>query len=457
MKKYIKKITAFLTAIIIVSSTLLTGCSVTDPHADAVLKEYETAENNKPVISENVEIGVFDSGDMIYQDGTLLKTVDGETVYLRGVNLGGYFLTEYWMSKIFEKAAKEDGTGVTDCYKRLNEALLERFGKEKTLAFWEEYRSNFFNETDFRILSEMGVNCIRLPITYMQVDFDALYGYHLAAYEYDFSAIDAFVEKAASYGIYTILDLHGAYGSQNGADHSGEIKVPTDFYSNEEMKQLTVDLWRAMAEHYKDNPAIAGYDILNEPGEHKTGGGTQSTTSRHWNFMDRLYDAIREVDTNHVVIFESCWEASNLPHPSEYGWKNCMYSFHHYTGGGSGHNSSFQKKIDSVNAANFGIPLHMGEFTCYNDPGAWEYSLNALNEAGWHWNNWTYKVSCGSSTNSAWGYISVTAKSNQINVYTDSYEDMIEALKQMRTDNLAHKTDFSDGQILVDIVSKYLK
>ena len=457
MKNCIKKITAFLTATIIVSSTLLTGCSVTDPHADAVLKEYETAENNKPVITENVEIGVFDSDDMIYQDGTLLKTVDGETVYLRGVNLGGYFLTEYWMSKIFEKAAKEDGTGVTDCYKRLNEALLERFGKEKTVAFWEEYRQNFFNETDFELLRDMGVNCIRLPITYMQVDFDALYGYNLAAYEYDFSAVDAFIEKAASYGIYTILDLHGAYGSQNGADHSGEIKVPTDFYSNEEMKQLTVDLWRAMAEHYKDNPAIAGYDILNEPGEHKTGGGTQSTTSRHWNFMDRLYDAIREVDTNHVVIFESCWEASNLPNPSEYGWKNCMYSFHHYTGGGSGHNSSFQKKIDSVNAANFGIPLHMGEFTCYDSPSAWDYSLNALNEAGWHWNNWTYKVSCGSSTNSAWGYISVTAKSNQINVYTDSYEDMIEALKQMRTDNLAHKTDFSDGQILVDIVSKYLK
>ena len=457
MKNYIKKITAFITAIVIVSSTLLTGCSMTDPHAGAVLKEYETAENNKPVITENVEIGVFDSGDMIYQDGTLLKTVDGETVYLRGVNLGGYFLTEYWMSKIFEKAAKEDGTGVTDCYKRLNEALLERFGKEKTVAFWEEYRQNFFNETDFELLRDMGVNCIRLPITYMQVDFDALYGYNLAAYEYDFSAVDAFIEKAASYGIYTILDLHGAYGSQNGADHSGEIKVPTDYYSNEEMKQLTVDLWRAMAEHYKDNPAIAAYDILNEPGEHKTGGGTQSTTTRHWDLMDRLYDAIREVDTNHVVIFESCWEAGNLPHPSQYGWKNCMYSFHHYTGGGSGHNKSFQNKIDSVNAANFGIPLHMGEFTCYDDPGAWEYSLNALNEAGWHWHNWTYKVNCGSSTNSAWGYISVTAKSNQINVYTDSYEDMLEAVKQVRTDNLAHKTDFSDGQILVDIVAKYLK
>lgn len=455
MRNYMKKITAFFTSIIIILSMLLTGCTVTDPHADAVLKEYET--DNKPVITEKVEIGVFDSGDMIYQDGTLLKTVDGETVYLRGVNLGGYFLTEYWMCQIFEKATREDGTGLTDCYKRLNEALLERFGKEKTVAFWEEYRQNFFNETDFELLRDMGVNCIRLPITYMQVDFDALYGYNLAAYEYDFSAVDAFIEKAASYGIYTILDLHGAYGSQNGADHSGEIKVPTDYYSNEEMMQLTVDLWRAMADHYKDNPAIAAYDILNEPGEHKEGGGTQSTTTRHWDLMDRLYDAIREVDTNHVVIFESCWEASNLPHPSKYGWKNCMYSFHHYTGGGSGHNKSFQNKIDSVNAANFGVPLHMGEFTCYDDSGAWEYSLNALNESGWHWHNWTYKVNRGSSTNSQWGYISVTAKSHQINVYTDSYEDMLEAVKQVRTDNLAHKTDFSDGQILVDIVAKYLK
>ena len=211
-----------------------------------------------------------------------------------------------------------------------------------------------------------------------------------------------------------------------------------------------------MAEHYKDNPAIAAYDILNEPAEHKVGGGTYTTTTRHWELMDDVYEAIREVDTNHVVIFESCWDAGNLPHPSKYGWENCMYSLHHYTNGNN-HNASFQNKIDSIVKANFGVPLHMGEFTCYGEVEYWDYTLNALNEAGWHWNNWTYKVNYGAETNSQWGYISMTTEAHQINVYTDPYEEMLEMFKQYRTEEYGHETYFADGQTLVDIVSKYLK
>jgi hypothetical protein len=99
----------------------------------------------------------------------------------------------------------------------------------------------------------------------------------------------------------------------------------------------------------------------------------------------------------------------------------------------------------------------MGEFTCYGEVEYWDYTLNALNEAGWHWNNWTYKVNYGAETNSQWGYISMTTEAHQINVYTDSYEEMLEAVKQYRTEEYGHETYFADGQTLVDIVSKYLK
>ena len=27
---------------------------------------------------------------------------------------------------------------------------------------------------------------------------------------------------------------------------------------------------------------------------------------------------------------ESCWDADNLPRPSQYGWKNVAYEYHYY-------------------------------------------------------------------------------------------------------------------------------
>ncbi len=44
-----------------------------------------------------------------------------------------------------------------------------------------------------------------------------------------------------------------------------------------------------------------------------------------------MYNTIRSVDPNHIIIMESCWGTSNLPNPQKYGWTNVMYEYHHYT------------------------------------------------------------------------------------------------------------------------------
>ena len=457
MKNLIKRFISF--ALIVATLLSISACSFinnndniggnnTNPHPNAA----KPAPEEKPV-------SLIDDSMFIKAEGELLKTAAGDTVYLRGVNVSS-FVTENWMLKIIKETVGEDGTTSRTYDRLITETWLKRFGLEKTKALWEEYRRNYFSDTDFQLLKDMGVNCIRLPITYMTVDLESVYDYNLAAYEYDFSAVDAFIEKAASYGIYTILDLHGAYGSQNGADHSGEVKIPTDFYSNEEMMQLTVDLWRAMAEHYNGNPAIAAYDILNEPAEHKVGGGTMTTTTRHWDLFDRIYDAIREVDTDHVVIFESCWGANNLPMPETYGWENCMYSFHHYTNKSgtdhTAHNNSMTSKINEIKAKNFGVPIHMGEFTCYDNKEQWEFTLNAFNENGIHWNNWTYKLHRHDENMRFWGYVNVTAEYDLIDIYNDSYEDIFAALSLLKTgEGTTTIPEFSDGTSFHEVIKKY--
>lgn len=403
---------------------------------------------------------------MLKAQGTSIVNEEGETVYLRGVNAGGLGVIEQWMTGFSRSEMKPEDSeseieSVID-HKTTTKVFLERFGWQETETLWNIYQDNWWTDDDFKNCADMGMNVIRLPFTYMNVDFEAVADYSLAGYNYDFTFLDDFVARAAEYGLYTILDLHGAYGSQNGQDHSGEVKnaAAVDFYSNETMQTLTVNLWRAIAEHFAENPNVAGYDLLNEPAERNQTSGTQNTTTRHFLVFDKIYKAIREVDENHIVIFESCWDGKNLPHPSEYNWTNCMYSFHHYTNctgddNVESHKKKFDDKLKEVSERNFGVPLYMGEFTCYNNEEQWTYTLNLMNEQGWHWTSWTYKT----SIESPWGiYNSYISSDEKVHVFTDSYDDIIRKFAQIKTvhsdDGKSHLTS---GKTLYDVIKSVLK
>lgn len=383
---------------------------------------------------------------MVTTDGEKLVDEQGNEVIMRGINAGGLFVTEHWMTGFNKSNPKND-------YLSLSRTFISRFGEEDTKQLWEEYRSNWWTEEDFENCAEMGINVIRLPFTYMNVDFAAITDLENAGQSYDFSALDEFVEAAAEHGIYTILDLHGAYGSQNGQDHSGQIFDTAEevtFYENEQLISLTVKLWGALADHFRTNSNVIGYDILNEPGE-KAG----LTEKRHWDCFDRIYDAIRATGDRHIVIFESCWDGANLPQPSEYGWETCIYSFHHYSGDNISYEQfceSWDSKIAEIESWDFGVPLYMGEFTAYGKEARWwDYALSLLNEHGWHWTSWTYKV-WGSM---AWGVVNVPNDgAYKVNPDDDEYEDILAKFEHLDTSGCVRYT-FSDGRTLFDIISTY--
>ena len=383
---------------------------------------------------------------MVTTDGEKLVDEQGNEVIMRGINAGGLFVTEHWMTGFNKSNPKND-------YLSLSRTFISRFGEEDTKQLWEEYRSNWWTDEDFENCAEMGINVIRLPFTYMNIDFAAITDLENAGQSYDFSALDEFVEAAAEHGIYTILDLHGAYGSQNGQDHSGQIFDTAEevtFYENEQLISLTVKLWGALAEHFRTNSNVIGYDILNEPGE-KAG----LTEKRHWDCFDRIYDAIRATGDRHIVIFESCWDGANLPQPSEYGWETCIYSFHHYSGDNISYEQfceSWDSKIAEIESWDFGVPLYMGEFTAYGKEARWwDYALSLLNEHGWHWTSWTYKV-WGSM---AWGVVNVPNDgAYKVNPDDDEYEDILAKFEHLDTSGCVRYT-FSDGRTLFDIISTY--
>lgn len=364
--------------------------------------------------------------DFLKANGKVLRNNygNGDTVYLRGTNAGGYLVQEFWMTPT---DYSYNGYTVT-CEKDIYETLTTRFGEQKMRNLIDVYQDNYWTEADFDNCKNLGINCIRLPFWYMNfVDFNGNY------IDGCFDRMDWFIQEAGERGIYVILDFHGAPGSQNGSDHSGidggdnkegasEFFFGNNAYNNQ---QLYYDIWYKIAQRYAGNPTVAAYDLLNEPYCTYRYNSTHSEEELHntlWSIYDIAYDVIRSADPDHVIIMEATWDAWDLPNPSDYGWSNVMYEYHNYLYDDydnlNGQQiASMQNKINGINAMNYNVPSYMGEFSYFNNVSAWQQGLQLLNNAGLNWTSWTYKVT---GTNNNWGLYNQEV--SRANVATDSYD-----------------------------------
>lgn len=86
-----------------------------------------------------------------------------------------------------------------------------------------------------------------------------------------------------------------------------------------------VHLWETLAEHYKGNPWVAGYNVMNEPGD--VGG------QRILPFYRRLYEAIRAIDPDHLLFLEGNRYSQDF-FMFEQPWPGVVYSAHDYANPG---------------------------------------------------------------------------------------------------------------------------
>lgn len=342
----------------------------------------------------------------LHTDGRELKNANDEVVFLKGVNVGGLFIQENWMCPT-NMEALERADEVT-----LRGTLVERFGYERAETLLKAYRDAWWTESDFDNVKNAGLNLIRLPFGYFDIEDEN--GDYTR-----FETIDWFVEECSKREIYLILDLHGAYGSQNANDHSGDISGAM-LFEEEENIQKTAELWGTIAKRYKENPVIAGFDIINEPE-----GQEGYTTFKHWNAFNVIYKAIREEDPDRIVIMESVWETRNLPSPVLYKWENVIYSYHNYCwhdyDNAEVQNAFTAGKIKDYNAT-YDVPLFVGEFTLFSSREAWEYGLREYEANGVNYCVWTYKVYAPNG--STWG-LYVGSGDGEVDPVNDSYDEIL--------------------------------
>ncbi|CAM4440961.1 cellulase family glycosylhydrolase [Paenibacillus phoenicis] len=378
-----------------------------------------------------MNVSRIEQSGFLKANGTVLRDNygTGNIVNLRGTNLGGWLLQESWMSPL---GVKDEWT--------LRETLTSLHGAQTAESLIKTYQDAWLTTRDLDNIKNMGMNMVRVPILYLEL-MDK-YGNWKAD---PWSKLDWLVREAGNRGIYVLLDLHGTFGAQNTFDNSGEVNSDPQLWKNQQYQDRTVRLWEGIAAHFKGNPTVAGYDLLNEP---------DRVSKEQLNaFYDRLYKAIRAIDPDHTIFIEAAWNWNQLYDPDTFGWTNVVYEMHYYAMAGN-EASDWNVQNNLVNTAlqglrdhqaRWNVPVYVGEFCLFDFTDLWEKFLAGMNASNISWTNWTYKVS---SNYGNWGYFNNNP--NPVpNILRDSPATIAAKWSKFNTEN------FRPNTTLQNLVKKY--
>lgn len=182
-------------------------------------------------------------------------------------------------------------------------------------------------EGSYAYLASKGVRTLRLPLRWERVQ--PTLGGSFSSLELE--KIHQALTFSNKYGIKVIIDLHNYGGYMT---HSGWRTV------GDGLERDLVEFWRTFAEKFKEEPALLGYGIMNEPHDTALDGSTKDVSkgARGWEGVaQQVVDAIRDVDRS-SVIFVPGYDWSSLVrfkelHPQ--AWikdpsDNVRYEVHHY-------------------------------------------------------------------------------------------------------------------------------
>ena len=305
------------------------------------------------------------------------KIVDknGNEVLLRGMGPGGWLVMEGYMNQ---------SAGIAGPQHEIKNKLIELMGEEKTETFFKEWRKNHFTKRDVDSLAAWGFNSIRLPMHYnlmtLPIEDEPVPGENTWIEE-GFTIIDNLLEWAKPHNMYIILDMHAAPGGQGyNADISDYDSSKPSLWESVENQDKLVALWGKIAERYKDNEWIGGYDLINETNWTLPNG----TLLRQ--VFERITEAIREVDQNHIIFIEGNDYANNFTGLTPPWDDNMVYSFHKYWSTVNDNDLDWILPMRDQ----YNIPLWMGESG--ENSNTWYtrfISLLEKNDVGWAW--WTIK------------------------------------------------------------------
>jgi len=318
--------------------------------------------------------------DFIHADGRRLVDGRGGDFAVKGINLGNWLVPEGYMFEFTHARSATEIAGVI-------ETLV---GPEAASQFWTQFRDIYIAEDDIRFIKAAGFNTVRVPLhwqLFVKPGDDG--GVGAQAGDNDrfegpgWPLLDRLVQWCRQAGLRVIIDLHAAPGGQTGVNHDDGSGFPLTFYVPR-YRRLTIALWQQLAAHYRDEPAVLGYDLLNEP-------ISPYSDENYLNpRLEPLYRdivaAIRSVDPNHLVFLAGAQWSTNFAMFGRPFDGNAVYTYHKFWARPA--RDAVQDYLDFGNRWN--VPLLIGETGENTDD--WNRKFRRLNEQfGIGWCFWSYK------------------------------------------------------------------
>ena len=336
---------------------------------------------------------------------------------------------------------------------RGNQVLLRGANVNQLVDFYQPRpdvdKTRPLTESDFAGMAAEGFNVARLGISWSALEpergeIDAEY----------LSQIEDAVGWAKAHGIYIVIDMHQD-SWWNGATPDGAVCRPgtdpmwgydgapdwatrTDgaprcqfqgrdispasnrafqnfYFDTDGVQSAFIRTWGELAARFSDEPAVAGFDLLNEPGFGETAPVTTSYLLGR--FYDRAIEEIRSAGAPQIVFFEPSILWSGLgfdtgPTPGFTDDANIVYSPHLYAESITMDRSLGLPPIVGIErqfelaeraAEAYGVPLWSGEYGYWGDAAdrvdrltryAAEEDARVLGSAYWVW-----KQACGDPQN----------------------------------------------------------
>ncbi|WP_428328301.1 glycoside hydrolase family 5 protein [Mucilaginibacter sp.] len=352
------------------------------------------------------------TGKFITVKGKEIIDTNNKPFLMRGTNLGNWLVPEGYMFKFKDISSP----------RLINEAFLELLGPEETSIFWKKYQDTYITAADIHFLKASGMNSIRIPFNYRLFTTESYMGQNNP--NRGFELLDRVVGWCKKEGLYVILDMHCAPGGQTGDNIDDGYGYPFLFKSSA-MRQLTADIWKRIAAHYKNETTILGYDLLNEP------IATYFNAAELNPHLEPVYKqitkAIRMVDKNHILILGGAQWDSNFKAFGPPFDPKLVYQFHKYWTDPT--QNVIQDYVDFRDKYN--VPIYCGETGENTDEWVGTFKkLLEKNNIGWHY--WPYK-----KLDNTKGIITfnVPAKYDSLINYTEIPRGNFEAIRKAAPQN----------------------
>jgi len=296
---------------------------------------------------------------------------DGRPFLMKGTNAGNWLIPEGYMFK-FTKINSP---------KLINQAFMELIGPDETKAFWKKYLDTYMTQADIHFMKTSGMNTLRVPFSYRLFTDEDYLGENNP--NRGFELLDRLIGWCKAEGIYVILDMHSAPGGQTGDNIDDGYGYPF-LFQNEGSRQQCIQIWTKIADHYKNETAILGYDLLNEPIAHYF--NKEELNPYLEPFYKELTKAVRTVDKNHLVILGGAQWDSNMHMFGPPFDSKAVYTFHKYWTPTT--KDVIQEYIDYRDKYN--VPIYCGETGENKDQWVGDFrKLLEDNNIGWTY--WPYK------------------------------------------------------------------